>query len=123
MRQEILDEAKREAEDIVKGANKQVENTIRTIREKQAEKSETRKARENLQGFVNALAQKKEQDKKTATAIWRRKSAKSAKGSRDSSSAKPDVPAGIRSRRTMPGWSRKSPLSAAGLCRSAKKCA
>ena len=64
MRQEILDEAKREAEDIVKGANKQVENTIRTIREKQAEKAETRKARENLQGFVNALAQKKEQDKK-----------------------------------------------------------
>ena len=64
MRQEILDEAKREAEDIVKGANRQVENTIRTIREKQAEKAETRKARENLQGFVNALAQKKEQDKK-----------------------------------------------------------
>ena len=62
MRQEILDEAKREAEDIVKGANRQVEKTIRTIREKQAEKAETRKARENLQGFVSALAQKKEQD-------------------------------------------------------------
>ncbi len=64
MRQEILDEAKREAEDIVKDANRQVERTIRTIREKQAEKAETRKARENLQGFVNALAMKKEQDKK-----------------------------------------------------------
>ena len=64
MRQEILDEARHEAEEIVKGANRQVERTIRTIKEKQAEKAETMKARENLQGFVNALAQKKEQDKK-----------------------------------------------------------
>lgn len=64
MRKEIIDEAKKEAEDIVKGANRQVEKTIRTIREKQAEKTETIKARENLQDFVNALAVKKEQDKK-----------------------------------------------------------
>ena len=61
-RQEIIDEAKREAEDIVKGANRQVEQTIRTIKEKQAEKSQTRKARADLQDFVNALAAKKEQD-------------------------------------------------------------
>ena len=64
MRKEIIDEAKKEAEDIVKGANRQVEKTIRTIREKPAEKTETIKARENLQDFVNALAVKKEQDKK-----------------------------------------------------------
>lgn len=61
-RQEIIDEAKREAEDIVKGANRQVEHTIRTIKEKQAEKSQTKKARADLQDFVNALAAKKEQD-------------------------------------------------------------
>ena len=61
-RQEIIDEAKREAEDIVKGANRQGEHTIRTIKEKQAEKSQTRKARADLQDFVNALAAKKEQD-------------------------------------------------------------
>lgn len=61
-RQKIIDEAKREAEDIVKGANRQVEHTIRTIKEKQAEKSQTRKARADLQDFVNALAAKKEQD-------------------------------------------------------------
>lgn len=61
-RQEIIDEAKREAEDIVKGANRQVEHTIRTIKEKQAEKSQTRKARADMQDFVNALAAKKEQD-------------------------------------------------------------
>lgn len=62
MKEEILGQAKREAEDIVKGANSQVEQTIRKIRESQAAKAETRAARENLQGFVNAIALKKEQD-------------------------------------------------------------
>lgn len=63
-RKEILDDAKKEAEDIIKNANKQVEKTIRTIKEHQADKSETKKAREGLKGFVEALVQKKEQDKK-----------------------------------------------------------
>lgn len=62
MKQDILDEAKREAEDIVKGANRQVEQTIRKIKESQAAKAETKAARGDLQGFVNALARKKEQD-------------------------------------------------------------
>ena len=61
-KQDILDEAKREAEDIVKGANRQVEQTIRKIKESQAAKAETKAARGDLQGFVNALARKKEQD-------------------------------------------------------------
>lgn len=64
MKQEILDNAKKEAEEIVRKANKQVENTIRTIKESQAEKERTKQARENLQGFVSALAQKKEHDRK-----------------------------------------------------------
>ena len=62
MKQDILDEATREAEDIVKGANRQVEQTIRKIKESQAAKAETKAARGDLQGFVNALARKKEQD-------------------------------------------------------------
>lgn len=62
MKAEIIGQAKREAEDIVKGANSQVEQTIRKIRESQAAKAETKAAREHLQGFVNALALKKEQD-------------------------------------------------------------
>lgn len=62
MKQDIIDEAKREAEDIVKGANRQVEQTIRKIKESQAAKAETKAARGDLQGFVNALARKKEQD-------------------------------------------------------------
>ena len=56
MRRNILEEARQEAEKIVKDANKQVESTIRTIRESQAGKAETREAREELQGFLGALA-------------------------------------------------------------------
>ena len=60
LRKGILDEARREAEEIVKGANRQVENTIRTIREAQAEKTVTREAREELGRFIGALGEKKE---------------------------------------------------------------
>ena len=55
-RKAILDDARKEAEKIVKDANRQVENTIRTIRESQADKAQTKQAREELQGFLGALA-------------------------------------------------------------------
>lgn len=61
-RAEILGQAKKEAEEIVRGANKKVENTIRTIRESQAEKEKTQAARKELQGFVSALGEKKRKD-------------------------------------------------------------
>ena len=57
MRRRILDEARAEAEKIVRGANKQVESTIRTIRETQADKEQTLQARAELQGFLGALAE------------------------------------------------------------------
>ena len=47
-----------------KGANKQVENTIKTIKESQAEKETTQGARKELQDFMSALARRKEQEKK-----------------------------------------------------------
>ena len=46
------------------GANRKVENTIKTIKEAQAEKEITREARKELQDFVSALTQKKEQEQK-----------------------------------------------------------
>ena len=64
-KKDILDEAKREAADIVKGANKQVENTIRAIKEAQAEKEQTKEARKELQGFVSALQDRKSREQKT----------------------------------------------------------
>ena len=64
LKKEIIDEAKKEAEAIIKGANKQVENTIKTIRESQAAKEETQEARKGLQDFMSLLAAKKEQEQK-----------------------------------------------------------
>ena len=60
----ILDEARQEAEKIVKGAGKQVEKTIRDIREAQADKEQTKAARQELQGFLGALEQRKNKEKK-----------------------------------------------------------
>ena len=57
LRTRILEEARREAEKIVKDANKRVESTIRTIRESQAQKDQTKAARAELQGFLGALAE------------------------------------------------------------------
>ena len=61
----ILDEARLEAEKIVKGAGKQVEKTIRDIREAQAGKEQTKAARQELQGFLGALEQRKAREKKS----------------------------------------------------------
>ena len=64
LKKDILDEAKREAEAIIKGANKQVENTIKTIKESQAAKEETLEARKELQDFMSILAAKKAKEQK-----------------------------------------------------------
>jgi len=48
-RNEILDKAHREADQLLSDANRKIENTIREIREAQAEKERTRKAREELE--------------------------------------------------------------------------
>lgn len=50
-RQEILRRAKQEAQQLIADANRQIENTIRTIREAQAEKEMTRLARKELEDF------------------------------------------------------------------------
>ncbi|MBQ5654315.1 MAG: Smr/MutS family protein, partial [Alistipes sp.] len=50
-RQEILRKAKEEAEALIAGANRQIENTIKTIREAQAEKELTRLARKELDDY------------------------------------------------------------------------
>ena len=60
----ILDEARKEAEDIVRGAGAQVEKTIREIKEAQAEKTRTKEARQELQGFVAALEKRKNREQK-----------------------------------------------------------
>lgn len=58
-RKKILAEAKREAEDLLKESNKQIENVIREIRESQAEKEETRRVRAELDEFKKNIEQDK----------------------------------------------------------------
>ena len=50
-RKEILRKAREEAEQLLQDANARIENTIREIREAQAEKEETRRARQQLDDF------------------------------------------------------------------------
>lgn len=73
LRNDIIKEAKKEAEKIVKEANKKVENTIRVIKETQAEKESTKEARQELTGFLGALEAKKVQQKKNKDAYLTKK--------------------------------------------------
>ncbi|MCQ2183827.1 MAG: Smr/MutS family protein [Bacteroidales bacterium] len=63
-KKEIIDEATAEAERIVQEANRKVENTIRTIKESQADKDTTREARAELRDFVSAFARDRAQREK-----------------------------------------------------------
>ena len=65
-RKEILRQAKEEAERLMQEANARIENTIRAIKEAQAEKEKTRLARQELADFrqsVEELDKKAEEDK------------------------------------------------------------
>ncbi len=62
LRESIISDAMQEAEQIVKGAGRQVEKTIRDIREAQAEKTRTKEARGELQGFLGALESRKQKE-------------------------------------------------------------
>ena len=54
-RKEIIAQAREEAERLVKEANARIENTIRAIKEAQAEKEKTRQARQELADFRQSI--------------------------------------------------------------------
>ena len=64
LRESIIADARREAEEIVRKAGSQVEKTIKEIKEAQAEKEQTKAARQELQNFLGGLEQKKLGDQK-----------------------------------------------------------
>lgn len=68
VKKQILQDARKEAEQIVIQANKQIEATIKEIKESQAEKERTRSARQELEDFNRRLQQDEAnvQDKKIA---------------------------------------------------------
>jgi len=70
-RKEILQKAKEEAEQLMQEANARIENTIRAIKEAQAEKEKTRQIRQELNDFRESLdtLTAKEQEEKIARKI------------------------------------------------------
>ncbi len=60
-RKEILADAKEEAGKILSGANRVIENTIREIKESQAEKEKTREARKAIEEVKNDIGQESEE--------------------------------------------------------------
>jgi len=57
-RKEILKKAKEEADAMLAGVNKRIENTIQEIKKAQAEKEKTKQARENLEDLKKEIALK-----------------------------------------------------------------
>jgi DNA mismatch repair protein MutS2 len=77
-RKALISEAKQQAEELLAGANRQIENTIREIKEANAEKEQTRQARQRLEKFRDDVQQeeqlREEQLAKEFQQLKRRKS-------------------------------------------------
>ena len=94
-RKEVLAKAKERAEELFKESNKKIENVIREIREKQAEKEETKKLRDSLKDFKEGISDmdKQAEDDKIArkmAQILRRKENKKNRKKGDLSSSGQD---------------------------------
>ena len=101
-RQEILRRAKQEAQQLIADANRQIENTIRTIREAQAEKELTRLARRELDDFRETVEQTDTAERDAAVAReierierrrQRRAERREARGGRRQGKAPAEAPA------------------------------
>ncbi len=68
-RREVLAQAKADAKHIVESANAQIENTIRSIRQAQAEKERTREVRQELAQFKETLEQNVDEEDRIARKI------------------------------------------------------
>ncbi len=83
-RKEIIKAAKEEAKQILAQANTKIENTIKSIKEAQAEKEKTRKIREDLNKFKDDLKEDKALDDKIARKIEKLKNKDKKKPKADS---------------------------------------
>ncbi len=97
LRKSILDEAKAQAQEIIDQANRKIENTIREIRESQAEKEKTRELRKDLRDFVAeasaAAADREAQDlieRKMAQIVERKRRQAERKARREAAGADGD---------------------------------
>ena len=92
-RKDILRKAKEEAEQLLQEANARIENTIRTIKEAQAEKEKTRRIRQELTDFRESLeaAAAKEQEEKIARKIEKLKEKQNRKKEKKTSKSQEDA--------------------------------
>ncbi|MBQ5614259.1 MAG: Smr/MutS family protein, partial [Tidjanibacter sp.] len=81
-RRTIIKEAKDEAARIIAEANRQIENTIRTIKESQAEKEATRRARSEFDSFRNEVSQQESKEDSERQAAIEREMARVAERQR-----------------------------------------
>ena len=88
-RKEIVREAKEEAKNILSEANAKIENTVREIKEAQAEKEQTKLARKALEEFKQSVIDKQEEDDKIARKMAKLKERNERKKKKQKSSTQP----------------------------------
>lgn len=88
-RKEIVREAKAEASRILSDANARIENTIREIKEAQAEKERTKQARQELQLFKDSVSDAQEEDDKLARKMAKLKERTERKKQKQKASVQP----------------------------------
>lgn len=88
-RKEIVREAKAEASRILSDANARIENTIREIKEAQAEKERTKQARQELQSFKDSVSDAQEEDDKLARKMAKLKERAERKKQKQKASTQP----------------------------------
>ena len=89
-RKEIVREAKAEAARILSEVNAKIENTIREIKEAQAEKERTKQARQELQSFKDSVSDAQEEDDKLARKMAKLKERAERKKQKQKASAQPE---------------------------------
>ncbi|MCU4177735.1 endonuclease MutS2 [Carboxylicivirga sp. N1Y90] len=100
-RKEVIEKAKIEANSLLSNANKEIENTIRTIKETQAEKEKTKQARQKLDVYKEKATSNDENDEAIERKIRqikereKRKSEKPAKKEVSKKQVKPKLKAPV----------------------------
>lgn len=95
-RKEIITQAKEEASRILSEANARIENTIREIKEAQAEKERTRTVRKSLEEFKNSVSHQKEEDDKIARKMAQLIERKERKKKKQNETGSPETEKKIR---------------------------
>lgn len=90
-RKRILKEAKQKAEQLIADSNARIENTIRAIKEAEAEKEKTRTARQELQSFKKGLSDNEENPDAISRKIEKIKEREAKKNRRKNEEKKPET--------------------------------